>query len=514
MTDTRWSLIDDKIFSIEDPGGTAVDTLPGALARSARGESLNFSGLRAHQRQAWHQFLTQLAVAASDREGWEALPEDPAVWRAGLLNLTGGDAGAWALVVDDPTKPAFLQPPAPEGSIAGFKGPVETPDLLDVLNTASNHDIKAARIGAARPEHWVFALTTLQTQQGVFGRGNFGVARMNGGFASRPQFGFTPGIEFSAWFRRDVRVWLDALHKHDGLVALWLDPWDDSRPYSPEDLHPAFVEVCRRVRLTPRGDRIVAWTKTTKGPRVAAKELRGDVGDPWIPIDMDGAALTVSSRGLHYTKIREVLWGNGENEKLFDLPACLKVHSGDEGGKLELVARVMVRGQGKTEGLYQRIIPVPAKVARSRALDLGSPMGALSKTQVVEADEMIRLLSQAVCVFVQGGPEKPDFTDPAARVWRDRFDKAIDEKFFVNLWKAVPEDGGPPDPDIARPEWARFLKDTARGLLDEVFSGMPAPAARRYRAIAAADVVFEGGWRKRLPLLAEIEAEKNKEARS
>jgi CRISPR system Cascade subunit CasA len=44
----------------------------------------------------------------------------------------------------------------------------------------------------ATPEHWFYALLTLQTMQGFLGAGNYGISRMNGGFASRPSVGLAP----------------------------------------------------------------------------------------------------------------------------------------------------------------------------------------------------------------------------------------------------------------------------------------------------------------------------------
>ena len=62
-------------------------------------------------------------------------------------------------------------------------------DALDMLVTSKNHDLKAARIHHAHADDWLFALISLQTQEGFLGSGNYGVSRMNGGFASRPGVG-------------------------------------------------------------------------------------------------------------------------------------------------------------------------------------------------------------------------------------------------------------------------------------------------------------------------------------
>jgi CRISPR system Cascade subunit CasA len=61
-----------------------------------------------------------------------------------------------------------------------------------MLVTAKNHDVKAARLTEAGIDDWLFALVTLQTMEGIGGRNNYGVSRMNGGFANRPGFSIAP----------------------------------------------------------------------------------------------------------------------------------------------------------------------------------------------------------------------------------------------------------------------------------------------------------------------------------
>jgi CRISPR system Cascade subunit CasA len=79
------------------------------------------------------------------------------------------------------------------------------PDLIDVLATAKAHDVKRSRMVAARPEHWAYALCTLQTMQGFGGAGNYGIARMNSGFGTRTAVAVTPSLRWGARFRRDSR---------------------------------------------------------------------------------------------------------------------------------------------------------------------------------------------------------------------------------------------------------------------------------------------------------------------
>jgi hypothetical protein len=117
-------------------------SLPGLLAAMARGEVSSFPALRPHQRPAWHMFLVQLATLALDAAGERDLPVGGTDWAAALRALIPGhdDDAAWHLVVEDSARPAFLQPPDPGG--LNWSN-VPTPDALDMLITARNHDLKA-----------------------------------------------------------------------------------------------------------------------------------------------------------------------------------------------------------------------------------------------------------------------------------------------------------------------------------------------------------------------------------
>ena len=167
-------------------------SLPGLLAAMARGEVAGFTALRPHQRPAWHTFLVQLGALALWGAKREDLPSDATEWTDLLRGLTPNqqDDSPWRMVVDDDTRPAFLQPPVP----AGLKwSPVPTPDALDLLITARNHDLKQTVARDVEAEDWLFALVSLQTSAGYDGAGNYGIARMNGGSSSRPMMGLGSG---------------------------------------------------------------------------------------------------------------------------------------------------------------------------------------------------------------------------------------------------------------------------------------------------------------------------------
>ncbi|MBS0301732.1 MAG: type I-E CRISPR-associated protein Cse1/CasA, partial [Proteobacteria bacterium] len=180
-------------------------SLPELLVALAANGVRDFPRLRPHQRHPWHAFLVQLAAIALRHAGQDQPWTEAADWRVALRDLTPDDAdGApWCLVAP-PDRPALLQAPVPGENIAAWTNLLHAPDALDMLVTSKNHDLKAARAHGAEADDWLFALLSLQTQEGFLGAGNYGISRMNGGFASRPGVGVAPVGAWGARWRADV----------------------------------------------------------------------------------------------------------------------------------------------------------------------------------------------------------------------------------------------------------------------------------------------------------------------
>lgn len=169
-------------------------------------------------------------------------------------------------------------------------------------------------------EHWIYALIGLQTTQGFLGAGNYGIARMNGGFSSRPCVAFAPSQDAGARFLRDLSALLQAREsliqdlgyaQRGALGFVWCAPWDGTKSLSIAELDPLFVEICRRVRLTAAPDgTIEAHQGSSKVARIAAKELNGNTGDGWTPVARkDGKALTMAETGFGYERVQDLLFG-------------------------------------------------------------------------------------------------------------------------------------------------------------------------------------------------------------
>jgi CRISPR system Cascade subunit CasA len=186
-------------------GGNCRLSLPGVLAALMRDEIAAFPALRAHQRHAWHAFLVQLGALALLAMDHPQAPETEEGWGQLLRRLTPDhlDDAPWRLV-SPLNHPALLQPAVPSGNENQLKHAVDTPDALDMLVTAKNHDLKQKVMDGAALDDWLFALVTLQTMEGFLGAGNYGISRMNGGFANRPALGIAPPGGPGAHVRRDV----------------------------------------------------------------------------------------------------------------------------------------------------------------------------------------------------------------------------------------------------------------------------------------------------------------------
>lgn len=500
---TRHNLLVDGIFSVY-PGGNnnpAVISLPEVLCRLSDDTLSGFHNLLPHQRYSWHAFLVQVSALALKKSGFRSIPGTAREWTESLRGLTAGFTcdEPWCLAVNNLSLPAFLQPPVPENSLDGFS-PCACPDdsALDILCTSRNHDLKSSRIRHPSPDHWAYALVALQTMQGFLGQGNYGISRMNGGFASRPSVSFAPGIEWGSRYRRDTLAILAGrktlLEQHPyyrpegGHDLLWLLPWDGEASLSMNELDPLYIEICRRVRLVIQNDALTAFRKATRNPRISADERHGYTGDPWTPVNKEkGTALTVGASGFDYRLMQEILF-----QGKFQPGLCLEIPR-EDGSEGIILAGVLVRGQGETNGWHEKSIPI-SETARNYLASPGEKekLSLLSRSFVNHAAELRkRALRPALLKLVQGGQEDIKFKDNRVNSFIDAYERAVDENFFPFLWSALEMPG-----EEREISWWRFLVGTGREIIASAEKALPVPAVRRYRAYALATGLFESSTRK------------------
>ena len=509
------NLLTDPLLSVDTSTGPADYNLPQLLAGLGNDEVTGLPGLQRHQADPFHVFMCYLAAAVLIKEGVDSPSQNEEFWRTGIRRLTGRDDDlAWTLVVDDPTQPGFMQPPLPTAADKKkLKIKAITPDELDLLPTSKNHDLKSTRQLSANPEQWIYSLLSLQTMSGFFGRGNYGIARMNGGFASRPFVSLIYPGPFGQRWRRDLTKLVTLYptliaarwpYDRNGIVLTWTEQWSGENSLPLTSLSPYFIEVARIVRLIERNEGIQAFAMPSEAPRIAAKDQRGVLGDPWIPISKQKkeiTALTVSPAGLTPKLLSNLLLEDGFEAAAMQQP--------DPDKKTELAlfyASVMVRGQGTTDGFHSIRLPIPghAMLSLFGGTTERDKLAKTSKTGLNDAQTMQnKVLKPALFSLLEGGPEKLDFGKTEVGAWVDqaakRFSASWSTDYFDWLWRTLDE----PDADRARLSWLRSLEQKAQTVLEESLARLPEHRSRHYRGRVNAQGMFFGSLYKNFPELKE-----------
>lgn len=506
-----FDLLTDHLIRVDRRNGDRdTISLPEVYEALMADDVTGFPALRPHQRHAWHAFLAQLGTVALLEFGRDEPPHGAGQWHRLLAQLTGHfpDSQPWHLVVDDPTEPAFLQCPAPDG-MAAFKKVKTAPDDLDLLVTAKNHDVKSSVAAHGEVDDWLFALINVQTMGGFGGAGNYGIARMNGGYSSRPCVGLAPaeggpGAHLAHDIRRMMRGREEVVSRFDdklyfdpdaGLALLWLEPWDGVSSLRLDQLDPYFIEICRRIRLVWRDGCIVGLTATSKKPRIAAKHARGHLGDHWTPVAPDGKALSISPVTFRYDRLAKLVL----DRRAFEHSPAMAVDVAG-GGSWRLVARGVASGQGKTEGYHERSDIVLRPAVTRALMSSGTArvrLEDLSGDQIGEIDAVAKALRFAIAIAASGGKDASelDASDrEKAYPYLRRFDATVDSHFFSALQQrfVASEDDRP----AVRREFGRLLIDRANALLGEAVESVPCAGMNRYRARARATSAFWGTlWR-------------------
>ena len=487
-------------------GALLEASLPGVCGALMADEVEAFPALRPHQRHAWHAFLVQLGAMAMHRAGLDTPPTDADEWCNIIRALTPDfpDDEPWQLVVDDVTKPAFMQPPTrSKEREKDYKNIVSTPDSLDMLVTSKNHDLKSEMAADTGVDDWIFALITLQTMEGYGGRYNYGISRMPSGYGNRPAFSLTPSIRPGEHFKHDLiallknrQSILDEYPVSDsGIALLWVIPWDGAKSESKllGELDTYYIEVCRRVRLVERSGRITAIRANSDERRIA--DVKGLTGDPWTPVSNNAnprrtPPAFLGRRKFGYERIVDGLFSPDWKAPFLLSP---EVSQRDSDSDMQLVARGMVRGEGGSEGYHERIIPL-----RPRTLQVfGRPGGTktledISRERIERINIVQRFLRHAVAAFAAGGKTEGIADEHRARAnpWADKLTESMDADFFEDLQdEALADDSQRQD---VRKDWLRKLESNAAAILRDATQSLPCPEIRRPKAQAQAENVFWG----------------------
>jgi CRISPR system Cascade subunit CasA len=506
----QFSLLTEPLIRYRraDDGSTVCVNLPQLFVALAADEVRDYPALRPHQRHPWHAFLVQLAAIALHKAGRTAAFETSEDWRDALLALTPDDpdGAAWCMV-SPPNRPALLQAAVAGGSVSEWKSAAFAADEIDMLVTSKNHDIKGSRARRSQPEDWLFALLSLQTQEGFLGAGNYGISRMNGGFASKPGVGVAAvGLHGARWARdiaallarRERTVDERGLQGEGGLALVWLAPWDGLNSLSFSKLDPFYIEICRRIRLQCVGDEITSIGIGSKAARIAAKELNGLTGDAWTPIDVEGGkALTITDKGFDYELVSELMFG-----AKYLPPVAHNLDKPASGKHLIFITQGVTRGQGKTEGYHERRVPISPKVRSLLVANQREPLARMVAQRIDAIGSVKKLLWGATTVLFKGGKpgENTEGDKSKLRLFTAPFEIAEDARFFDDLNEEIEAE----DPAEQRLQWMLGLVDRAEAILKIAFDAGPRNGVQKYRAQSAALSRFHGGLRSDKSPLPEL----------
>ena len=499
----QWNLLDEPLIRWRSTDGGALHStsLPQLLAAMAANEVRDFPALRPHQRHPWHAFLVQLGAIALHHAEQSQPWHSAADWRAALLALTPNDpdGAPWCLVAPA-DRSALLQAPVPGENLATWNNLLHAADALDMLVTSKNHDLKAARARHAQADDWLFALLSLQTQEGFLGAGNYGISRMNGGFASRPGVGVAAVGAWGLRWQSDVASLLQqreriaseyGLAPTGGHALLWLLPWSGTDALALQALDPLYIEICRRVRLAAPQGRIQAHVTGSKVARIAAKDSNGVTGDAWTPIETAKAkALTLSRNGFDYKLMSELIAGDG-----YTLGTAWRLDGWPQNTPLQAIAQATVRGQGKTEGYHERRVPISPKLRRLLTSGQRPLVANLAKKRIQAIADMRKLLWISLSLLFANGENDSgnDAISQRASRFAQPFEQHEDTRFFDDLAQHIEAEGA--QQETVYLQWLLGLAERAEAVLQHAFVAGPRSGMQRYKAQSAALSRFHAGLR-------------------
>ena len=547
-----FNLLTEPLIRITTADGTCVASLPEVYAALMADAVDAFPALRPHQRHAWHAFLVQLGAMVMQKAGVSEPPADAAEWVTLIRGLTPDwpDDEPWQLVVDDITKPAFMQPPASsKDRKKNYEFIAKTPDDLDILETSKNHDLKSAVAQQSYYDDWLIGLISVQTQGGRGDRYYQGISRMKGSGYSRTAFCISQckdngSYSFGLHVKRDMTVltqqWKslievvpDFLDPTSGHKLLWTVVWDGTKTEAilPNTLHPLYVEVCRLIRMELDAHGGLYGRKATSldAPRIQASSLKGQVGDPWTAIDTNGEALGLRAEGFSYRRIVDCFDSTKFRLPFLCYPTELEQMPDT---KVSLIARGVARfsegPRATTAGYQERIIPLRHKVVQIFGMQGGpQKLGDIARERIEQVSTVRRILLDAIATFVVQGKDIYTLT-PQTRQnlrsrddiqpWLKQLDEIVDTYFFDKLQTEFEADDD--KRKLIRNEWLKNGKDGvvdhASNILRAAEDVLPCPAIHRYKARVQADSSF---WRwlhgsNGLPTLFHKSSEEGKECRN
>jgi CRISPR system Cascade subunit CasA len=437
---------------------------------------------------------------------------------------------AWSLHQPDGTIPAFMQtavlPSADAIPIIPCEGkdirnyPVwgSNPKEISSLLFGPQHSIKAGfSNNAMTMDQWselvVYGLIDAQTMSGYGGRGNPGIAKMNGGASTRVMSGIRPSGHISGWIRRDAEILYEALVNHradafsnpaferSGVLCLWCIPWNGEKeegitPGVTVKIHPLVIEVCRRIRVHVADDARVVL-KSTSDQRFSKTYTEASCGitdDPWSHIEISGdkqkGKTWVRDSLSNKAMISAISGGEVYGKKGVSIrPSLLTSASSDIDGNrpMEWYIAFVERGMCKTAGFHQRSIPVPGTVAKRMGDSMYiQTINALAHRMLKEEERLRGQCIHALMKMRSGTDLSQPSLDKDPRVQKsmDQFSVMVDDIFFTTLWSYA--DAVTADPKVSvsglMEAWTATVHAIAHHIVHAFATGYRTPYMRTAHA--------------------------------
>ena len=238
-------------------------------------------------------------------------------------------------------------------------------------------------------------------------------------------------------------------------------------------------------------------TGNSAAARIEAQAYHGAVGDPWAPIHIiENKAFTLGDEGeFDYRKIIELML-SGTWEK--PLLATLGPGEGNKTANWVLIAQAFARGNSKTGGFKERIIPLTGRTAKGLA-HRHKELHDLAKQQTEEIKKIDVVLRNALALAAAGGDQSKiaEKHYVRSRLTRQRLNAEADRLFFPALWARFEAEtaGDLAGLERSRREFVEELVTAAKALLAEAMGDIPCSSIHRPRAEARARRRFSASLR-------------------
>lgn len=496
------NVLRDRLITVEPDGADRPLSLAGLLARllAGRDDVLSFPRLAPVQRSYWYRFLVRCAAKALHTLGLEARDaaslevEDLAARIERVLAEVAGGEEAWLLYQPDPTRPAFLQPPTPDGAAPGES---YTRNTMSVLTSAIGSKMHERKVDLEREldaELAIYALVEYQSGVIYGGRGNFGsqlLGSTSGAGSGTPFMGVRLGLGYRDTFRHDVSVFLDHWHETRNRLrvagdiwALWTVRWNGKNPLPAAQLDPAFIPLARLIRLgepMPDGRFNTTWFRATDCARVADHSdggLLGDIFTPLVPHPKHPGGWKVRGTlrsGYDYPEVVRLIFG------IQARPSASVFALADPRSPARAGARIIFEGtafeQGKTGGFHYREVIIPSTNAVA-FLANPEPVEEAHAAMLKMAKDAKSAIRGATRILLAGSAKPRDGDGDKVDKPAQQLENVIDQIYIPTLLAAA-ERHAQGDTAYVK-DWGHTLTELTRRTFQEAIQGIPTSGARRY----------------------------------